>query len=509
MLITEKTRFLCLPISQSAAQTKLRLLCGGRLLLDLDVKLDPASPDTEFYYDLTPYLGLEIDFVHESGHTFAVCERKPPLAGELYRPLLHFAPDRGWHNDPNGMIFYEGRWHLFFQHNPVGNGWGNMHWGHAVSSDLLHWQDLGDILSPDEMGDMYSGSAIVDHGNLLGVRGDSEHETLVLFYTAAGDRRELNRSKPCVQCIAYSTDGGFTFQKYAGNPVVGEIFRHNRDPKVVCDPDSGLYVMSIYLEKDEYAILTSKDLVNWTHIQTFPLPGDNECPEFVPMSDENGRTRWVLSGAHDCYCVGDFDPVRGFINRSMTKKLGFGALYAAQSFSETGDKRIRISWCRYQAIPAKEFNCTMGIPCELLLHGDSLRIRPISAVAAAGASTDTFEGIPSHGFRSEISCPSDLELCLSDVGEPITLNLFGCEIRLDAAAGSITVGEASMPLCAEDGRISLRIIADTYGTEIFAGYREDRGAPAYGAFPWPNAGHNPVLHIGGEGRIDRLAIREF
>jgi sucrose-6-phosphate hydrolase SacC (GH32 family) len=159
------------------------------------------------------------------------------LYREPKRGLFHFSPKRGWNNDPNGCVYYNGEYHLFFQHNPYGWSWGNMHWGHAVSKDLVHWEEIGDVLLPDEMGPMFSGSAVVDSKNTSGFGKDGQ-APLVLIYTAAGN--------PTVQGIAYSTDGR-NFTKYSGNPVLGQVTGGNRDPKVIWDEANQRWVMVLYV----------------------------------------------------------------------------------------------------------------------------------------------------------------------------------------------------------------------------------------------------------------------
>lgn len=499
MVITEKSRYLVIPVSKKAEKSKLYIREGRQLLIDLDVHLDFAAPETCFYYDLARFAGINVTVSHETGFSFGFSEKKPDAPAEACRPALHFSADTGWINDPNGLVFYEGRYHAFFQHNPVGTGWGNMHWGHAVSDDLLHWTELDEALFPDEMGDMFSGSAIVDEDNLLGLN-TKEHKALLLFYTAAGDLRELSKGAKFTQCLAYSTDGGVTFTKYAHNPIVPHIKAANRDPKVMRDAASGLYLMGLYLDGTEYALLTSPDLINWTELQHFSLPGDDECPDLYPM---NGK--WVVSGAHDTFRVCDFDPAVGFVNFTEPKKLGFGRCYAAQSFNGP-DRRLRISWNRFE-VPSNCFNSTLGIPCELKLDGEQLYISPVPVLDAAAKSERVEEMLPSNGIRREIGCPCDVTLSLSKLEEKVNLMLHGTAIGIDVCANTLTVGENILPLCSDDGAVTLRILCDHCGTEIFTGITENLGAKVYGSIT--TIPKDNVLTICGEGSLDRLTIREF
>ncbi len=500
MIINQSSRYLVVPTSQRAEKTSL-LIESDVPLLDLDVKVDFAHPETVFYYDLAPFMGLDVKITHKSGKSFGFSESAPARKAHVHRPLLRFTPNLGWINDPNGLIRYEGKYHLFFQHNPVGLAWGNMHWGHAVSTDLINWSELGDVLCPDRLGAIYSGSAIVDADNLLGVK-ENEHDTLVLFYTAAADAHRL-ASGNYTQCIAYSTDGGVTFKKWHGNPVVPHIKGSNRDPKVVRDPESGVYVMSLYLDEDEYAVLTSQNLTEWTLVNRFRVPGDNECPDLCPMRDEStGRIRWVFLGAHDCVLVGDFDPIHGFVpSDSFPTKLGFGRPYAAQSFNLGDDlRRVRLSWNRFGTVGGL-YTSSMSIPCELTLRSGRVSILPAREVTSALTLTESGENLPFLGFSRRLTRPCMISLTASKFEVEPTIDLFGTEIKL-GLNGTLTVEGESMPLPPNDGSYSLVLVYDNSGLEIFDG--EGRVFGAFDVYPTSDR-----LILGGEGSLDKLEIREM
>ena len=206
-----KGKYIVLPINNNSDAQKL-VLHGHTGDYSVDVRLDSENPE---YYSYLPvdFLGEFTSAPENSG--YSVSDTLPEdTYREPLRPLFHFTAAQGWLNDPNGLIYYEGKYHMFYQHNPAGNKWANMHWGHAVSTDLMHWKELPIALYPDESGTMYSGSAVEDTENVTGLK-ENGHNPLILFYTAAGN--------PRTQCMAYSVDGGGTFKKYPGNPIIPNI----------------------------------------------------------------------------------------------------------------------------------------------------------------------------------------------------------------------------------------------------------------------------------------------
>ena len=253
--------------------------------------------------------------------------------GELHRPQFHFSPRTGWTNDPNGLVFYRGQYHLFFQHNPVSVKWGNMTWGHALSEDLVHWRQVDNAICPDELGTIYSGSAVVDWHNTSGF-GSGEAPPIVAIYTSAGD--QLRPPRPFTQSIAFSADAGRTWQKYAGNPVLAHIRAANRDPKVIWHEPTGRWVMALYLDANDYILLGSKDLKSWQKLSDVTMPGTGECPDLfeLPVDGNGADTRWVFWGAAGAYRVGRFDGTT-FTPETESLRAESGPNgYAAQTYSD-------------------------------------------------------------------------------------------------------------------------------------------------------------------------------
>lgn len=286
------------------------------------------------------------------------------------KPFIHFSPNTGWLNDPNGMIYQDGAYHLFFQHNPCDTRWQNLSWGHAVSRDLLHWEQKEDIVFPDEDGTMFSGCGIVNEQERLGLPKDAE----IFFYTCAGGTSEWSKGKKFVQRIAYSTDHGVTFHKKKGN-VLEHIEGDNRDPKVYWYEAKQLYYMVLYLDKNEYAVFNSTDLEHWEITQRLTLPLTWECPDLREVPIEGGGSKWMFWGSDGYYFLGDFDG--SYFETDGIRHEGYQTMlpYAAQSFWGT-ERVIMIPWMR-TCNEGRLYTGVMGLPRQLTLvkKGDDLLLR--------------------------------------------------------------------------------------------------------------------------------------
>ena len=214
---------------------------------------------------------------------------------EQYRPQFHFTPMKNWMNDPNGLIYLDGEYHLFYQHNPFGISWGHMSWGHAVSKDMLSWKELPVAIPEGEDEAIFSGSAVYDKNNTSGL-GTAKNPPLVAIYTAHSDTRKIQ-----AQSIAFSLDKGRTFTKYSKNPVLDLNLQHFRDPKVFWDSERGNWVMVVVKANEKkVAIYTSPNLISWEHQSDFgPLAaqgGDWECPDLIqlPIDGDSSKKGWVM-----------------------------------------------------------------------------------------------------------------------------------------------------------------------------------------------------------------------
>jgi len=302
---------------------------------------------------------------------------------EINRPKLHFTPVKNWMNDPNGLVYYQGEYHLFYQHNPFDNVWGPMHWGHAVSKDLLNWEHLDIALKPDELGTIFSGSAVVDEKNSSRLFED-ENGGLVAFYTnhyeEGGQVRET-------QSMAYSKDRGRTWIKYDKNPIIENPgIKDFRDPKVFYHKDTGKWIM-ILSAGNKAMIYISENLKDWQYVSEF---GENlgaktgiwECPDLFELEVANtGEKLWVLkfdlvrhkenTQSQTKYFVGDFDGKNFSMLNPESTWIDFGRdFYAAQSWSNLPNSRSiwlgwMSNWDYANKIPANDWRSAMTIPREI------------------------------------------------------------------------------------------------------------------------------------------------
>lgn len=409
---------------------------------------------------------------------------------ELYRPQFHFTPEKNWHNDPNGLVYYDGEYHMFYQYNPKGNKWGNMHWGHTISKDLIHWEHYPIALYPDDNSEdsvfctAFSGSAIVDENNLLG-KQNGEIKTLIAFYT----------SQQCGQRIAYSTDKGRNWDKYEGNPIIPFDEKDDaRDPKVFWHEPTQKWVMALYRKTSEedlakgISFYTSENLTEWewkSHINGF-----YECPDLVQLQVTNRpeESKWVLFDGDGSYFIGDFDG-ETFTPETVKMKSDNGQNYYAtqtwSNISEEDGRTLQIAWMKGGEFPEMPFNGQMSFPSELSItkfnFGYKLVRKPIEEISMLHGKHFKWENkniIPGINENLLKRIKGD---CLHIIAEfdIKTSDNFGLMIRHDrknegaeilynVKRGTISVLGNSVPLPPIDNHISLEILIDRTSIEIFA-----------------------------------------
>lgn len=462
-------KYLWLPVKKSAKTKNISLLCSGQKCRELDLRIDDRSNAFFAYLDVSPYLGQEFSLEGAPiGYLPQVSQQDTkPQRQDRRRPKLHFTPDAGWINDPNGLVYQDGVYHLFFQHNPFGTDWGNMTWGHATSTDLFHWVQHDSALYPDETGTMFSGCGFVDQQNELGLGSNA----LLFYYTAAGGHNQWSKGTAFTQRLAVSTDGGKTLQK-SDRFLLPHMEGENRDPKVFWHEASGAYCMVLFLDGFDFAVFRSADLLHWEQTQRMTLDKMWECPDLfeLPVDGDETRTAWVFLSADGYYLLGQFD---GYTFRPTSERLaGYQTRlpYAAQSYDHTS-RRIILAWLR----TANRDCChtgSMTLPLELGLteteEGVRLTLQPVKEI----------ETLRTHSFHlGNVECTPILSLNGSAVELDIrfgsqaagiaTLDLNGQKFILDFEAGTITMGR-------EQGRfhvrkpLHLRVFADYEVLELFA-----------------------------------------
>jgi fructan beta-fructosidase len=486
---TVEKRYLNLPVKNGAPKRRVNLRIDGQKAREFEIELADRDPDFWVFVDLGADRGkpaiLEVDKLREDSSALDLVNQSDEFEGaenlyrEKLRPQFHFSSRRGWNNDPNGLVFYKGEYHLFYQHNPYGWSWGNMHWGHAVSSDLLHWQELGDALYPDELGTMFSGSAVVDAANTAGF-AQGDEKALVCVYTAAGGTSPGSQGRRFSQCVAYSTDKGRTWTKYEKNPVLPHVMAENRDPKVIWYEPQQKWIMALYLDKNDYALFSSPDLKQWEKLCVVSLPGTNECPEFfeIAVDGDRSKTRWVFYGGNGRYLVGRFDG-KAFNSEAGPQPLNFGnCFYASQTFngipSEDG-RRILIAWGQVN-LPAMPFNQMMNFPVELTLRTTEEGLR---LFAYPVKEIEKMHG-QKHGFKAQPLNPGDnplagLKGALFDIAADLVIGdaqelgfvVRGVPIIYDAKRQELQCLGKTAALRSLQGKIQLRLVVDRASVEIF------------------------------------------
>jgi sucrose-6-phosphate hydrolase SacC (GH32 family) len=401
------------------------------------------------------------------------------IYGEKYRPRFHFSARENWLNDPNGCVFLDDEYHLFFQHNPRANEWGNMTWGHAVSPDLVHWKQLDDAIIPYGGGDIFSGSAVYDRNNSSGL-GKGSKGALVAFFT--------HSKEPTGQCLAFSIDKGRTWDLYEGgrhiisNQGLDPI---ERDPKIFWYEPSSHWVMVLWVKMGQVRFFTSRNLLNWTYASDFQGEGFFECPDLIELPvngsvgnlniDINqGSRKWLLYDGALSYWVGEFDGRQFRAQAGPLQGEAGENFFAGQTFNNMKGRAVQIGWMRGGKYPAMPFNQQMSFPCELSLREVSSGIRlfryPVSEIKSLYIDTHRFQALTVKEIISELE---NIEGKLFDIafelrlspGDILDFSIFDHSISFTSE--SITCFDKVSLLRAESGAHSARILVDSTSIEVF------------------------------------------
>lgn len=341
--IDHKNSYLWIPICCSQNKQWIRLIQNGQAVTEFKIPIPQVAVETFDFWGKIPTSLFAEGELEIEGEVEQWYLEQITLAPQTQTPSkygLHYAPSAGWMNDPNGLVYYGGVYHLYYQYNPFDLEWGNMCWGHAISSDLVHWDEEELVMMPDQEGMIFSGCGLVNRQKML----DLSDDALLFFYTAAGGTNPLSEGREFVQKTAYSIDGGQTFIKMPGD-TIPTICKENRDPKIFWHEKTKQYIACLWLEEDEFAILQSKDLVNWKLSQRFSLENGFECPDLFSLTSEDGKQPWFVWTADGYYYEGDFDGNKFQQTKKLKKAYVTKHPYAATSYSNV-EGVVNISWLR-------------------------------------------------------------------------------------------------------------------------------------------------------------------
>lgn len=390
--IQQKDKCLLLPVQESAEMSNIKVIAGNKQMKSLNVRLAMNKVDyyvplylDEFNEEKTLALDIHVNgnYRNDGGISTFTCWKNIKNAEsfdtknrEQYRPLYHHTPAYGWMNDPNGMFFKDGVWHLYFQHNPYGSQWENMTWGHSTSTDLIHWTFQGDPVQPDAWGSIFSGSSVVDKNNTAGFGENA----IVALYTSAGENQ--------TQSMAYSTDNGKTFTKYDGNPIITSNVPDFRDPHMFWNEDIKKWNM-ILAAGQQMNIYSSDNLKDWKFESSFGAEygshgGVWECPDLMKMKvSGTDKEKWMLvcninpggpsGGSATQYFVGDFDGHKFTCESKpeVTKWMDYGKdHYATVTFDNAPNGRhVALAWMsnwQYaNQVPTLQYRSANSIPRDL------------------------------------------------------------------------------------------------------------------------------------------------
>jgi len=493
-------KYLVLPVQNGGRGGKLNLSIDDKSVFEYDIALasSPGATDWYAFFSIERYKGkkarVEVSAATAAG--FALVRQSDTVPGEdgfykeKLRPQFHFTAKTGWLNDPNGLICYKGQYHMYYQHNPVSVSWDNMTWGHATSTDLVHWQEQPKVLFPNpRAGTCFSGAAFIDHWNQLGKKADDD-DVLLAFYL---------RTKIGL-CLAYSNDGGMTFTDYEENPVLTHPGARIDTPRPFWYEPTRRWIAPTYdhFENEQGTRLrcvgfySSENLKDWTFESRVEQDkwGDElcGCVDFfqLPVDGDPQNKKWVMILIDGSYIVGTFDghrfhTLRGKPAHTSDRVRSLviqGNYYATMTWHNVpNDRRVQITWMRTsRGYPDMPFNQQMTIPSELTLHatdeGPRLRMNPIEELASLRTKTHAWRDLALKAGENPLS---ELEGNLFDLevefepaaGSETVFDMRGTRVAYDADSRTLSCGGIRAKLEPIKGAIRLRILLDRASIEVY------------------------------------------
>ena len=527
--VVSPKRYVLFPVQESAPDIAVKVIADTELERTVNIKIATDHVDYYVPFEMAPYAGKHVYFVLRQNNMrpgmpaagrSSGQQPKPLMVEhiqssdefdtanrEIFRPNYHFTPAYGWMNDPNGMVYKDGEWHLFYQYNPYASVWGNMHWGHAVSRDLVNWEHLPVAIAPDGIGAIFSGSCIVDKNNTAGF-GEG---AIVAIYTSSGDAQ--------IQSIAYSNDNGRTFHKYPGNPVLTSDQGNFRDPKVFWHEETSKWIMILAVGKDVH-FYSSDNLKEWTFESAFGAEYGNhggvfECPDIMELPVEGtSEKKWMVivninpggpsGGSATQYFTGDFDG-KTFTCESKpetVKWMDYGKdHYATVSFANAPDNRHVVmawmsNWQYAGVVPTLQFRSANSVPRELSLYKEggehylkvtpspeleALRKTPVKKNVGTVNKETTLSGLLPANFEMEVTFTPGSSKKFSmefsnDSGEKVvmTYDLSGKQFIMDRTQSGATDFSEDFPVptpapLGSGKQYKLRLFVDNCSIEAFDG----------------------------------------
>ena len=480
--IFAENKYMWIPVRKDGNPVKLEWYVENEKVMEMDVPLTDGKPDYWAVFDVETWENQWMTVRDAEGncdmneeYCQIINEEKIPPCPKGERPKLHYAPETGWMNDPNGLIYVNGVWKIYHQYNPYGCKWGNMHWGATETRDFIHWKETSVVLSPDESGVMFSGCGLLaESDGEMWKKGD-----ILYYYTAAGSVNKWSDGQQYTQRLAVSSDEGYHLDK-KDVIVLPTVEAENRDPKVFWHEETQTYVMILYIKDYIYHIYRSKDGIQWEKTQELTGDGMWECPDlFQIRDDKTGESMWVFWSAQGYYYLGTFDGYHFEKKSEMMKAYAMpenpeeqGRAYAAQTFSDTKGRVVQLAWL-HMPDRGRCWNGQLSLPVELELsngeQGKRMVMKPARELENL-RKQETYRKIQ----KAETYClyegeEKPLEILME--GEmpkegKTVLTVFGNPLTIDWEKCEVSFPDRKITFCRQE-QFSIRIYADVEVLEVF------------------------------------------